>query len=288
LEVTFSDLSPNNPSSWEWNFGDGENSFIQNPTHSYTNPGKYSVSLTVDESRGTATDVLRNLVIDTADTLKFDSIKIPTSAVDRKVVLPIYVHNQFLNNSMFFSFQIKMNGGTVGYRTINFDSISVVGCRTEYFEYIDIAPFDHTNSRYGVSLASDISGGSRYLQPGDGAIVNLHFDLDYSVPDGTIFTFDTLTMSGRPLRIGSTFGTYYPEFVGGRIYVKDEICGDLNNDLTINILDVVYLLRYKYKGGPAPDPLEAGDINLDGEIDLSDIIYLINYKYKGGPEPCNP
>jgi hypothetical protein len=30
-------------------------------------------------------------------------------------------------------------------------------------------------------------------------------------------------------------------------------CGDVNNDNGINILDVVYIINYKYKGGPAPN-----------------------------------
>ena len=65
----------------------------------------------------------------------------------------------------------------------------------------------------------------------------------------------------------------------------DYVCADPNNDDDINILDVVYLINFKYKGGPAPDPMESGDINNDGNINILDIVYLINYKYKGGPTP---
>ncbi|MEM2972200.1 MAG: PKD domain-containing protein [Candidatus Bathyarchaeia archaeon] len=38
--------------SWFWNFGDGTNSTQQNPTHNYTEPGVYTVSLTVTEQDG--------------------------------------------------------------------------------------------------------------------------------------------------------------------------------------------------------------------------------------------
>ena len=31
------------------------------------------------------------------------------------------------------------------------------------------------------------------------------------------------------------------------------ICGDANADQGVNILDVVYIINYKYKGGPEPD-----------------------------------
>ncbi len=63
------------------------------------------------------------------------------------------------------------------------------------------------------------------------------------------------------------------------------ICGDANNDATINILDITYLINYLYKGGPSPDPLEAADVNADAAVNILDITYLINYLYKGGPDP---
>src|SRR5256885_16821248 len=38
--------------SWFWNFGDGINSFLQNPIHQYNTPGTYNVSLVVGNSLG--------------------------------------------------------------------------------------------------------------------------------------------------------------------------------------------------------------------------------------------
>ncbi|MEQ8192761.1 MAG: PKD domain-containing protein, partial [Candidatus Eremiobacterota bacterium] len=45
--VTFTDTSTGNPSSWNWNFGDGTSSTVKNPSHTYTNPGLYTVTLTL-------------------------------------------------------------------------------------------------------------------------------------------------------------------------------------------------------------------------------------------------
>jgi PKD repeat protein len=54
LVVTFSDLSTKNPTSWNWSFGDGslENATEQNPVHTYTNHGTYTVSLNVTNADG--------------------------------------------------------------------------------------------------------------------------------------------------------------------------------------------------------------------------------------------
>jgi len=66
------------------------------------------------------------------------------------------------------------------------------------------------------------------------------------------------------------------------------ICGDLNDDEAVNLLDIVYLINHKYKDGPAPDPVDSGDVNSDGVVNILDIVYMINFKYKDGPDPDCP
>jgi bacillopeptidase F len=61
--------------------------------------------------------------------------------------------------------------------------------------------------------------------------------------------------------------------------------GDGNGDGVVDLADVVYLLNYLYRSGPAPDPLAAGDPNDDCIVELGDLVYLINYLYQGGPAP---
>lgn len=56
LSVKFTDLSLGG-SSWLWNFGDGQSSTEQHPTHVYENEGRYTVSLTID---GDAGNVVKN------------------------------------------------------------------------------------------------------------------------------------------------------------------------------------------------------------------------------------
>jgi PKD repeat protein len=52
LKVQFTDNSTNNPTSWVWDFGDGENSTEQNPSHIYASAGSYTVKLTVATTAG--------------------------------------------------------------------------------------------------------------------------------------------------------------------------------------------------------------------------------------------
>jgi PKD repeat protein len=55
LSVHFMDTSLGNPTTFHWNFGDGDMSNKQNPIHVYAGPGTYSVTLTVTKKIGHAT-----------------------------------------------------------------------------------------------------------------------------------------------------------------------------------------------------------------------------------------
>lgn len=47
LDVNFTDLSQNPVTTWSWDFGDGNTSTQQNPLNTYTDPGTYTVMLSV-------------------------------------------------------------------------------------------------------------------------------------------------------------------------------------------------------------------------------------------------
>jgi hypothetical protein len=70
------------------------------------------------------------------------------------------------------------------------------------------------------------------------------------------------------------------------IQVGMPFCGDCTGDGSVNVDDVVYLLGYLFRQGPAPDPLCRGDANCDGTADAADMVYLINYFFRYGPAPC--
>ncbi|MBC7447349.1 MAG: PKD domain-containing protein [Hymenobacteraceae bacterium] len=60
--VRFTDQSSGAPTSWQWSFGDGTTSTLQNPQHQYTTPGTYSVQLIATNANGTSTLVRANYI----------------------------------------------------------------------------------------------------------------------------------------------------------------------------------------------------------------------------------
>jgi beta propeller repeat protein len=62
LIVHFSDQSSGEPDEWNWDFGDGVTSDEQNPEHTFTQPGIYTVNLTVKNVFGNASFGKKDLI----------------------------------------------------------------------------------------------------------------------------------------------------------------------------------------------------------------------------------
>ena len=62
LTVNYTDQSTGDITSWSWDFGDGAISTEQNPFHTYTDAGTYTVSLAVTGPCGSDTEVKANFI----------------------------------------------------------------------------------------------------------------------------------------------------------------------------------------------------------------------------------
>jgi len=62
LQVDFTDQSEGDITSWLWDFGDSETGTDQNPSHTYSAPNTYTVSLTVSGPGGTDIETRENLI----------------------------------------------------------------------------------------------------------------------------------------------------------------------------------------------------------------------------------
>jgi len=121
----------------------------------------------------------------------------------------------------------------------------------------------------------------------------------WSVTDGQLPTGLTLDDSSAIIQGNlSEIGDYYFSVAATDSCLEDmyadtinlyigvmETCGDVNNDGTIDLLDILQLIDFKFKEGAPPVVLASADVNSDHTINLLDILYLIEYKFKDGPSP---
>lgn len=123
--ITFNDFSTNIPTSWAWDFGDGYTSNQQNPTHSYSNPGTYTVTLTVTNANGTD---------NTSSSITVNAIPVvslTSSDADNTVC-----NNQGLVNLTVSPAQATVTGN--GVTGLNFDpSIVSIGLQSIMATYTD-------------------------------------------------------------------------------------------------------------------------------------------------------
>ena len=141
--------------------------------------------------------------------------------------------------------------------------------------YINIEHGGESVYRDQISV-SDNNGGKELRALFNPWTPDSDLDLQYDITTYTVLSSDNNLIND------SAF--YQVTTVEG----EPAVCGDLTGDGYINILDIVFLLNYKYKGGPAPYPFNASDVNSDGRINILDIVYLLNLKYKDGPDPFCP
>lgn len=70
--VQFTDTSTAGPTSWSWNFGDGQSSTERNPAHAYGGPGSFNATLTTSNASGSSQQVAP-LIVSPIDTLRLNS-----------------------------------------------------------------------------------------------------------------------------------------------------------------------------------------------------------------------
>lgn len=124
LIVQFTDISTNGPASWFWNFGDENTSNSQNPKHTYSEHGTYTVSLTVSNTNGSSTETKTDYIVVTEKTstdkpLFIDNIEFSErlSAKGRKSYVVVYVTVVDENNTLVEGAMVYGNyysGATMG------------------------------------------------------------------------------------------------------------------------------------------------------------------------------
>ncbi|HVP36791.1 MAG TPA: M1 family aminopeptidase, partial [Terriglobales bacterium] len=144
-----------------------------------------------------------------------------------------------------------------------------------------------SNSSYFDTLVAK-GGTAPYRWSVSSGTLPVHLTLDsisgiiYGVPvDTGTFSFTVQVKDYSPIQKSDT-QVLTLKVNQGPTFMR----GDANNDGKVTVSDVVYMISYLYKGGPAPSPLGKADANCDGNVNVADVIYLINYLFKGGPLPC--
>ena len=168
-----------------------------------------------------------------------------------------------------------------------------------FFNFFDIViAQDDLYSTNGMGIDSVLFGGVAIEESGllDGfdevvwTITIGPIDIQYH-GDTICLDSNSVVPEGSWLWAFSPSEGIIPDWDGPHCFIidstyTDSLCGDVNLNGTVNILDLVSLINYMYRGSPPPPALNNG--NMDGctGVTVRDLTVLASYIFRSGPVPC--
>ncbi len=210
-----------------------------------------------------------------ADTLGFstNTFYYPLGYGLSEVVIAVRFFNDNLVKAITCPFLIS---GPVSY-----DSVSFAGGRVDYIV--------NATSNYSLAESKLLIGAipveEALIPPGTGSLCKIYLTLNDTTGPITLDTTFFEPSNHLAFVAGEPPVDYIPRFTGGIFLIIVYLPGDATGNRLVDIVDIIYLVNYVFKGGPVPVHAVAGDVNGDCTLNLSDIIFLVNYVYKGGAMP---
>ncbi|WP_321421164.1 DUF3344 domain-containing protein [uncultured Methanobacterium sp.] len=163
--VQFTDSSTGIPTSWAWDFGDGGTSTLQNPTHTYTTAGNYTVSLTATNAGGSDTETKTGYITAVPNVDLYASGLVNTSPAyvfpgQNNTVTVAGIKNQGKDTAtdiLVYIYASDVNGGTTPVASTTISSLAA-GATASTLSLIDptIRPIT-ADTVYGSSNVSKIT-----------------------------------------------------------------------------------------------------------------------------------
>jgi Zn-dependent metalloprotease len=197
--VQFKDLSVGDPKSWAWDFGDGQSSTLQNPSHTYATDGTYTVKLTATNPTGGTTETKTSYI----------TIKLPKgpATVSAERCGPGVVNLSASGGS-----NLNWYTTTTGGSSINTGATYTPNLTNTTTYYVE-SPLDTTAQKLGAKDSASLARGGMFT-------ANYVHGL----------FFDVLS----PVRIKSV--KVYAGSTGNRVFDVVDLHGELVLTKTVNVL----------------------------------------------------
>ncbi|MDE3068503.1 MAG: S8 family serine peptidase [Verrucomicrobiota bacterium] len=224
LTVQFTDTSTGNPTSWDWSFGDGSaDSPAQNPSHTYTNAGSYTATLTVTGSGGQTSSASQTLAVTNGSSSSLPVITLaatqPDAYVSGQVPGVVRFHRTGDTSQayeVYWTFSGTASNG-VDYGPLPTDSPFPAG---QADADLTITPINHGQTNDQTVIVTLAPGSAYQIGASNSATVTIHGASSGPVADFTanpasgpapLTVQFTDTSSGSPTSWDWTFGDGTPD-----------------------------------------------------------------------------
>jgi gliding motility-associated-like protein len=142
VQFTDETTSPVGVIGYEWNFGDGQSSFIQNPVHIYNQPGTYDVTLTVYSANGCSVDLTQQSAFSFGqlpDVMNVEFTVTPQIESEYNTAFDFAINNpdlsldyswSFGDNNYGYGINTSNNYEYVGFFNVEVTATDQIGCQT--------------------------------------------------------------------------------------------------------------------------------------------------------------
>ncbi|MCK4597157.1 PKD domain-containing protein, partial [bacterium] len=157
LEVSFSAWSEMPSPTWSWDLGDGNSASLPSPAHTYSDSGRFDVTLTVNQDGDIRRLTKPQYVIALADTMYADQIAL--GPVDSTVDVIVSGRNSITLN------EIRIPVHYSGEIPLTLDTFLTDGCRTDFFPICRVVQLLPSQRKLTIQLVSAVEQGVGNQEP---------------------------------------------------------------------------------------------------------------------------
>jgi len=304
LTVSFKDLSEGHVLQYMWDFGDGSpRRQLQNPEHTYQQPGVYDVTLRVTGVAGASDVMVRRAFVTVTE--KQNHLVIPNVTVyagQRNFLLPVRATNVMAIQGFQLAGRFDPRYITLGSGN-DFLDLTFTTSAGQEPEFV-AASQDPQEGWFTVGVIYDTAAPiiGKAVPPGrDVNLINLIISVSGFAENRTQTALRLENGVGDPpiANIFTVKGgvSVYPELHSGTItIVRPDVeflgplflRGDANNDGTVSIADAIFILGYLFSKGEEPYCADAADFDDNQSINIGDAIATLSYLFGNKTSPAPP
>ena len=298
LEVQMRDESAGDITAWLWTLGDGNSSVLQEPVHTYQEPGDYQVNLTVTGPGGRSVSKAERIVrvSESSNRMWVEDVRVYPGL--ESVYIPVEVTHDVPVQAIQVAATFDPSFMEITGVDFLLTNLRLLNAELLAFNISNDPEQPYVTSGIIFDIEPPFDG--RTLPPGeDQRLLNIIADISPQAPiEGSttvrlangvgepalnnILTVNSMTILPRIGKAGTVF------FSAPEMSAAAFVRGDANGNQQVNISDPVVLLGYLFLGEDPVVCLDAADTNDSGTINVADAAYSLNFLFRGGRIPPPP
>jgi PKD repeat protein len=176
--VQFTDMSTGGPTAWNWDFGDGTSDTSQNPSHTYSSEGTYTVRMTATTRSGSATSTREDYIeVGLEPTITITATATPTTTSSASNLLAAFSGSPRSGNAPLMVVFIDTSVGTPISWNWDFGDSNTDTSQNPVHTYKEAGT-------YTVTLTVNSSGAGKIIKHED--FITVSSTLDSTQPEATL------------------------------------------------------------------------------------------------------